>query len=85
MTVYVLSVVWQRDSGECGSETTVYSTIEKANKEFLKEIKLACNDFADLETESTPLATGDMSWSIWESGEYCYNHIDINIYQREVL
>ena len=84
MTVYVLSVVWQRDSGETGNEIAVYSTIERASKAFLKEIEYAKQDFDDLETETTPLATGDMSWSIWETGEYCYNHCDIVIFQKEV-
>ena len=84
MTVYVLSVVWQCDSGECGNDITVYSTIEKANKAFLQEIENAKQDFSGMEVETTPLATGDMSWSIWEKDEYCYNHIDITIYQREM-
>lgn len=82
--VYVLTVNWQRDSGECGSAVAVYSTIERANKAFLQEIKDARKDFSDLETEESGLIQGDMSWSIWEKDEYCYNHCDISIWEREV-
>lgn len=82
--IYVLTVVWQRDSGDCGSSVNAYSTIEKANKAFLQEIKDARQYFSDLETEETGLAMGDMSWSIWEKDEYCYNHCDITIWEREV-
>jgi len=84
MEVFVLTVVWQMDSGECGSELAVFDSIDKAQKEFKKEIKKAKQDFKQLDTEHTPLADGDMSYSIWEREEYCYNHIDINIVQTSI-
>ena len=82
--IYILTVVWQRDSGECGSSVDAYSTIEKANKAFLEEVKNARQDFSDVETDETGLVMGDMSYSIWEKDEYCYNHCDIAIHELEV-
>ena len=82
--VYVLIVTWQRDSGECGTDVMIYNSIESAEKAFKHEIELARIDFNDLDTEEDELVDGDMSWSIWEKGEYCYNHCDIAILEREV-
>ena len=79
MTVYVLTIIWQRDSGECGSETVVFNTIDKAQERMAKEMENAKKDFGDLDTAETEYAEGDMGWSIWEDGEYCYNHCDITI------
>ena len=87
MEVYVLVVSWQFDSGECGEYCHVYETIEKAKAAMEHEIKLAKQDFRDAgieDVETSGYAAGDCSWSIWEEGEYCYNHEDINIYCREV-
>ena len=79
MWVYVLSVVWQRDSGECGNNVKVFQEAEKALEEMKTEMANARTDFSDLSTEEDDYVEGDMSWSIWEKGEYCYNHIDITI------
>ena len=79
MWVYVLSVVWQRDSGECGNDVKVFQEAEKALEEMKTEMANARTDFSDLTTEEDDYVEGDMSWSIWEEGEYCYNHIDITI------
>ena len=84
MTVYVLSVVWQRDSGECGNDVVVYENVEHALKALKNEMTFARKDFSDLDTEETDYTDGDMSWSIWETGEYCYNHCDITITECEV-
>lgn len=79
MWVYVVSVVWQRDSGECGSNVRVFQDVEKAFEQMKIEMESARTDFSDLSTEESDYADGDMSWSIWEEGEYCYNHIDVTI------
>lgn len=79
MYVYVLTVVWQCDSGECGSHTKVFQSVEDALKEMKAEMNTARADFNGLDTEETEYADGDMGWSIWEAGEYCYNHIDITV------
>ncbi len=84
MTVYVLTVVWQFDSGETGNYVHVYDSLEKAQAQMKLEIKIARNDMSGYDIEETNLVDGDMSYSIWERENYCYNHEDINIYQREV-
>ena len=82
--VYVLQVVWQTDVGECGNFVRTYSTIEKAQKQMKEEMETARIDFCRLDTEEEDYIEGDMSWSIWEKGEYCFNHIDITITECEV-
>ena len=82
--VYVLTVGWQFDTGECGNRVGAYDTIEKAQAQMEKEIKCAKTDFSDMDTEEDDYVDGDMSWSIWEKGEYCYNHCDIEIREVEV-
>jgi len=79
MWVYVLEVVWQCDSGECGSHVKVFDDVNSALEEMKTEMKDARSDFNRFTTEETDYTDGDMSWSIWEKGEYCYNHIDISI------
>ena len=89
MKVYVVSNNWQFDSGECGEEISTFSTLDKARKELNELIKQARVDISDFDTEeeydydlndNLPLA-----FSIWEEGEYCYNHINIKIYECEIL
>ena len=85
MMTYVLLVSWQRDSGDCGNEVKVFSTFEKATDALLDEMNAARVDFSDIhETEEDNYHEGDMSWSIWEKEEYCFNHCDIIIFEREV-
>jgi len=85
MQVYIVLVVWQRDSGECGNEIVgVYDTIEKATQTFIKEIYQAQVGFRDLTTEEDNYVDGDMNWSIWEKGEYCFNHCDVSIIESQV-
>lgn len=84
MKVYVVAIVWQRDSGENGVNVETFDTIEKAQTYFKGEMVNARLDFSDLECEESEYADGDMSWSCWETGEYCYNHIDLVIYEKEL-
>ena len=85
MTVYVLVVSWQRDSGDFGQTVSVYDTFEKAQATMREEIKSARRDFSDISNlEEDDYHDGDMSWTICEEGEYCYNHCDVTIYEREV-
>ena len=85
MKVYVLTEVWQIDSGDCGNNVMVYSDIEKAQHDLNLLMEQARKDFHDLETEETEYVDGDMSWSIWEKEEYCYNHIDLTITECDVI
>lgn len=84
--VYVLVDSWQFDSGEVGEEIEVFDTFEKAQEEFKKRIKTARQEmngmFDSDEIEETDPDV--MSFSIFEKEEYCYNHIDINIYEKEI-
>jgi len=75
--VYVLMRSWQFDSGECGQDVGLYSTKAKARKAMEKLIEDARKDTpADCYVENT---YEDVSYSRYEDGEYCYNHIDIDI------
>lgn len=85
MEIYVLTIVWQRDSGECGSEVSAFESLPLAQKIMTREIKSAREDFKDLDVEETQFVEGDLSWSIWESENYCYNHCDITITQCELI
>ena len=82
--IFIFTCTWQRDSGECGNYVSAFRNFDDAQKFLEEEMKGARQDFSDLETEETEYAEGDMSWSIWESGEYCYNHCDLEIRQVEV-
>ena len=84
MNVFVFTDVWQCDSGECGSTTKVFSTFEKAQRCLEEAMETAKQDFSGLETEETEYVKGDMAYSIWEAGEYCYNHIDLTIQELEI-
>lgn len=84
MEVFVLTTVWQCDSGDCGQDIRVFNNLEDAQKVLKQKMEEAREDFSYLDTEEDEFKDGDMSWSIWESQEYCYNHIDLVIYQREV-
>lgn len=82
MKVYVGSELWQFDSGECGNELKVFSDLEKALN-WLKERKeqalVDMEGFSGTESEESA-----MVYSIWEEGNYCYNHIDIKVVELEV-
>ena len=86
MTVYVLVESWQMDCGECGFYVVkVCETYHQAYDYLLTKVKEAKIDMCGLETEEDPLVEGDMNWSIWKKGEYCYNHIDLKIEEKEVI
>ena len=82
--VYVLVKSWQYDSGECGSDVYVFGTLENAKKRLKQEIIWAKQDMQQAVSDIAE-DKDDMSYSVYEDGEYCYNHIDITIYQREIM
>lgn len=86
MEVIVLVNNWQFDSGECGTRCEgVFTKKEDALKRFNELVKDARTDMNEIDTEETKINDGELeSWSIWESGEYCYNHIDIIVSVKEV-
>lgn len=86
MSVYVLTSNYVCvDSGEYESRVDgVYENIEDALKQMEQEIKDTRNDFVYCDTEEDAYVEGDMSWSIWEKGEYVSHHCDIQITECEV-
>lgn len=82
--VYVL-VVSQACDGDQSIDVLVFETFDKANELMLKQIKQAKEEFENVPTEEDDYVDGDMSWAIWEEGEYCMNHFSVEIYQRQVL
>ena len=87
MKVYVLVESWLLDDGEWSglSVRNVFETYHQAYDYFLFAIGQAKIDMEDLETEEDEFVEGSMCWSIWEKGEYCYNHIDLKIEEKEVI
>ena len=84
MIVYVYINSWQMDSGDCGENVKVFTHLEDALNMLKDDMVEARQNMEHLDTEETDYHEGDFSWSIWEEGEYCYNHIDLTVYQREV-
>lgn len=84
MTIYVL-VISSACDGDQNIDVLTYDSFDKANEKMLEQIELARKDFEGQQTEEDDYCEGDMSWSIWEDGEYCMNHYSVEIYQRRVL
>ena len=84
MKIYVCTDIWQFDSGDCGDSVKAFSTIDKAYKWLKQAIKDANTDMKGLDTQHTEYREGDMAYSIWETDNYCYNHIDLCIQELEV-
>lgn len=88
MKVYVITNSWQYDTGESGIETKVFFHENLARDYFKQAQEDAKNDFAEgaknvLDCDVT-VDEDENSFSIYESGEYCYNHIDIKFQEQEV-
>jgi hypothetical protein len=84
MKVYILLWESQFDSGCCDQEVYVFDSLEKAKERMrtCAECIIDCweKDFdGDIETNET-----EMSFEIYESGEYCYNHETLSIHEKEV-
>ena len=80
--VYVVLNEWQFDSGECGSEVEVFSNLEKAQewKKYLSDLaKNDFNSFSEIDEEDK-----EMHYVICEKSEYCYNHIVITVYEKQI-
>ena len=86
MTVYVL-VKNDLDVDKGTFDTTVigvYERLSMAETEFKAQMVEAKQDFQNYDYEQTDYVEGDMSWSIWELGEYVSNHIDLIIQEMTV-
>lgn len=86
--VFVIVKEWQYDTGENGLEVCgVYSNYKKAKEKFDSEVKDAQIDFgydAKNAGDDTTVELCENSFSIYETGEYCYNHIDIFMTEEKI-
>lgn len=83
-TVYVLVHEYQFDSGECGMDVEVFEDLEQAQqrmKEIANDSEISWDECFDTNYEKED---DELRATFWESGEYCYNHENITIFQREV-
>lgn len=84
MKVYVLVHEWQLDRGEAGMEVEVFENLAKAQKrktELEEDCKITWDEFFDTNYE---LEKNETSITFYECGEYCYNHENINIYEKDI-
>ena len=81
--VYVLIESNQTSDGDSWQTCEVFADLDSAQKAMKKAIRKARREMKCYDTEED-YTEGDMTYSIYESGEYCYNHIDICVFQREV-
>lgn len=87
MVVYVLVCNYTDVDGGDFSTTVigVFSTIEVAQEMLKLEIENTRKDFENYDTEEDNFVEGDMSWSIWEKGEYPSHHCDLIVSEKMVL
>lgn len=81
MMVYVVVHNWQFDSGETGEQVDVFSTAKKALNYMDKLILEVRNNTPEDYVEDNG---SKWCYSRYEEGEYCYNHEDITVYEREI-
>ncbi|MCR4661717.1 MAG: hypothetical protein K5765_06960 [Clostridia bacterium] len=84
--VYVLvSNYVDVDSGDFNTEVIgVWENFNGANKELKKLMAQTREDFEDYDTEEEDYVDGDMTWSIWEEGEYSNHRCDLIIQCKEI-
>lgn len=83
MKVYVFEKISVYDGYE-DAAIKVYADLEKATQVLEEQMETAKKDFEGSDFEETNYAKGDMSWVIWDEGEFCMNHITLTIYESEV-
>jgi len=86
MRVYVLVCNYHSvDSGDFTNDVVgVYEKFEDAQKEMKKIMVEVRDDFKRCDAEEDNYVDGDMSWSIWEKGEWVNFHCDITIHEKEI-
>ena len=68
------------DGGTFDTEVIgVYENFSMAQTEMQAQMVEAKQKFQNYDFEEDEYVEGDMSWSIWELGEYAVNHIDLII------
>lgn len=83
MKVYVFERINVYDGCE---DTTirVYADLEKATQVLKEQMEAVKEEFEGSDFETTNYVEGDMSWAIWDEGEFCMNHVSLTIYEKEV-
>ena len=80
---YVVIHEYQYDSGDNGLECWIFQELEFAKQKMNEEAKIAkqcmLDNVSDIEED-----IGEMYYSVYEQGEYCYNHENIIIKRTEV-
>lgn len=81
LRVYTLTCNYLNvDTGECDTCVLgVYQEFESAQKEMEKNIANLKKEFSHCDTEDSNYVKGDMSYSIWEKGQYMSYHCDLII------
>lgn len=82
MLVYVLTTNYVYYEESENNVVGVYQSIEDAYKQMKREMERARDDFKSFDTEEDSYVEGDMSWSIWEPGNYSRCKIDIQIVEK---
>lgn len=73
------------DSGDFVTEVIgVYQEFGKAQEVMERHIIDIRNEYDYCDTEEEDYVDGDMTWSIWEKGEYASNHCDLIIQCVEI-
>lgn len=87
MFVYVLTCNFIDVDGGTFDTTVIgtFKTIELAQRMLKLEMKKARKDFKDYDAKEDTFVEGDMSWSIWEDGEYASHHCDLAISEQLIL
>lgn len=84
--VYVLVCEYHCvDSGDFANDVVgVYENFNDAKEEMEKLMVETRDDFEWYDTEESEYVDGDMTWEIWEQGEWVNHHCVINIFDREL-
>ncbi len=83
MKVWTVIYSYQFDTGDCGIRCEGMFTSRATAVAKLGELMTEAKKGWSKETEDEyDVESG--TYSIWEKGEYCYNHIDIIIFEGEV-
>ena len=85
LKVYVLVCNYLNvDSGDCNTEILgVYEDFGLAQYQMERHMVDIRNEFGYCDVEESDYVDGDMSWSIWEKGEYMSHHCDLIIEEKD--
>lgn len=73
------------DSGTIDTNITVYESYAPAQRRFMDLMKEGRKLFKNYDKEEENYIDGDMSWEIWEVGQYFAHHFSIQILCKEII